>query len=61
MGWLKTKTHRDGSVSYFSDKEKKWIENVRDIPQKELDRMTPEEQQRMLRFLTRSQRIPPPR
>jgi hypothetical protein len=51
LGWLKTKTHRDGSVSYFSDAQKRWIENVRTIPQKELEKMTLEEQQRMLKYL----------
>jgi len=53
LGWLKTKTHRDGSVSYFSDQENKWIEYVREIPQKELSKMTKEEQQRMLKFLSK--------
>ena len=56
MGWLKTKTHRDGSISYFSDAQKRWIENVRDIPPKELEKMTQEEQQRMLNFLSKHNR-----
>jgi hypothetical protein len=49
--FLKIRKHRDGTVSYFSDKENKWIENVRKVPQHELDKMTNKEQDVLLQFL----------
>lgn len=39
MSWLKSKTHRDGTVSYYSDIQHQWIERVREIPAKELAQM----------------------
>ena len=51
--FLKIRKHRDGTVSYFSDKENKWIENVRKIPQYELDQMTEKEQNIILQYLYR--------
>ena len=51
--WLKIKRHRDGTVSYFSNQYKKWILNVREIPEKELSSMTHEEQRLILSHLAK--------
>jgi hypothetical protein len=51
--WLKIKRHRDGTVSYFSDLQKKWIFNVREVSEKELSCMIPEESRLLLNFLAK--------
>jgi hypothetical protein len=51
--WLKIKRHRDGTVSYFSDLQNKWIMNVTMIPEKELESMGSDESRLLLKFLAK--------
>jgi hypothetical protein len=51
MSWLKSKTHRDGTVSYYSDIQHQWIERVREIPAKELAQMDILEKFRLIKYL----------
>ena len=41
--WLKIMRHRDGTVSYFSDKQKKWVMGVKVVPEEELKAMLEKE------------------
>jgi hypothetical protein len=49
--FIKIKTHRDGTISYFSDRLQRWVYNVGEIPEDELSRMTHEEMLHITRFL----------
>jgi hypothetical protein len=49
--FIKIKTHRDGTVSYFSDRLQRWVYNVGQIPDVELSKMTYKEWLHITRFL----------
>jgi hypothetical protein len=48
---LATRTHRDGTVSYWSVSQGRWVDRTIYVPEEDLERMEPRDQQRVRRHL----------
>jgi hypothetical protein len=48
--------HRDGTVSYWSVAQGRWIDRATHVPDKELGRMEPWRRERVRRLLRREER-----
>jgi hypothetical protein len=53
---LSPRLHRDGTVSYWSFAECRWIDHTAHVPDEELDRLDPWRRERVIRHLSRGDR-----
>jgi hypothetical protein len=56
---LATRMHRDGTVSYWSTSEGRWIARTIYVPTQELERMDPREREKVRRHLLLDQPCSP--
>lgn len=48
---IKTTYHRDGTVTYWSVYQQRWVSHAADVPDQELAAMSSEEREKVLRHL----------